>query len=211
MSTMTLYGEPGWGSVLTEAQLVWYAMPFTFEAVGDLFEDATARAKVTALNPLGQIPTLVLADGTVLTESAAITLWLAEQADSTDLVPEPGSAERASFLRWLIFITSNIYPTYTYADLPARFVPRADARDGFAEAVGQYAKMLYGQLNDAAAGPWFLGDRFSALDVYICTLTHWRPGRAWFAENTPRLTAIADATRTLPRLADVWARNYPDA
>ena len=210
MAAMTLYGEPGWGSVLIEAQLTWYGTPFALESVGDLFEDREARSKLEGINPLGQVPTLVLADGSVMTESAAITLWLAEQAGSGELVPEPGSAERARFLRWLIFITSNIYPTYTYADLPSRFVPQADARDGFADAVGGYAKKLYGHLDGEASGPWFLGDRFSALDIYICTLTHWRPGRTWFAANTPTLKAIADATQALPRLAAVWARNYPE-
>lgn len=209
MATMKLYGEPGWGSVLIETQLVWYGIPFTFEAVGDVFEQPEARAGLEKINPLGQVPTLVLADGTVMTESAAITLWLADQADSSDLVPEPGAPERARFLRWMIFITSNIYPTYTYADLPSRFVPQPDARDGFAGAVGQYAKKLYRQLDGEASAPWFLGDRFSALDIYICTLTHWRPGRRWFEAETGKLIAIADATRQLPRLAEVWARNYP--
>ena len=209
MATMKLYGEPGWGSVLIETQLAWYGMPFTFEAVGDVFEQPEARARLEKINPLGQIPTLVLADATVMTESAAITLWLAEQAGSGDLVPEPGAPERARFLRWLIFITSNIYPTYTYADLPSRFVPQADARDGFAEAVGQYAKKLYRQLDGEASAPWFLGERFSALDIYICTLTHWRPGRLWFETDAGKLMAITEATQRLPRLAEVWARNYP--
>ena len=209
METMTLYGEPGWGSVLIEAQFAWYGMSYAFEPVGNVFEDLDARAKLEKINPLGQVPTLVLADSSVMTESAAITLWLSEQTGSNELVPEPGSAERARFLRWLIFFTSNIYPTYTYADMPSRFVSQADAREGFAEAVGEYAKTLYAQLNGEAAAPWFLGARFSALDIYICTLTHWRPGRRWYEEHTPRLRKIADATLALPRLADVWARNYP--
>ena len=128
MDTMTLYGRPGWGSVLTEAQLVWYAIPFTFHEVGDLFADERARQELAKINPLAQIPTLVLPDGAVMTESAAITLWLADQAGSHELVPEPQAAERARFLRWLIFITSNIYPTYTYADDPSRFVAEASAQ-----------------------------------------------------------------------------------
>jgi GST-like protein len=144
-----------------------------------------------------------------MTESAAITLWLADEADSADLVPRPGEAERRAFLRWLIFITSNIYPTYTYADIPSRFVPDEGARDGFAEAVGAYRKKLYGILEGEAAGPWFLGERFSALDIYLCTLTRWEPRRPWFEAHTPRLVAIAEAARTVERLAAVWERNFP--
>jgi GST-like protein len=211
MNTLSLYGRPGWGSVLTEAQLVWYAIPFTFHQVGDLFAEEQARQELARINPLAQIPTLVLPDGTVMTESAAITLWLADQAGSHELVPEPRAAERARFLRWLIFITSNIYPTYTYADDPSRFVAEPSAQEGFAERVNQYAKKLYGLLNDQAAAPWFLGERFSALDLYVAVLTHWRPRRPWFEDHAPKLVAIARATEALPRLAEVWARNFPDA
>ncbi len=57
-------------------------------------------------------------------------------------------------------------------------------------------------------GRWFLGERFSALDVYVGIMTHWRPGRAWFAEHCPRLHAIAEAVDRLPALAPVWAANF---
>ena len=108
------------------------------------------------------------------------------------------------------FITSNIYPTYTYADDPARFVAGKAAREGFADAVNLYAKKLYLILDGEASGPWFLGDRFSALDIYIYTMTRWRPKRPWFDANAPTLAAIADATRAVPRLAQVWAKNFPE-
>ena len=78
VARMKLYGEPGWGSVLTEAQLDWYGIDYEFERVGDLFKSPGSRQKVSEINPIAQIPTLVMADGTVMTESAAITLHLAE-------------------------------------------------------------------------------------------------------------------------------------
>ncbi|MCG8559244.1 MAG: glutathione S-transferase family protein [Hyphomicrobiales bacterium] len=210
MEHLTLYGRQGWGSVLAETQLVWYGMPYELRSVGDLFADEEAQRELEKINPAVQVPTLVLPDGGVMTESGAITLWLAEEAESSELVPEPGAAERTQFLRWLFFVTSNIYPVYTYADDPSRFVPQESAQPAFAERMGDRAKKLYGVLNDEAAAPWFLGDRFSALDIYICAMTHWRPGRPWFEENTPNLVAIAAAAKALPKLAEVWARNYPD-
>lgn len=206
-----LYGEPGWGSVLVEAQLVWYGIPFEFHQVGDLFAGNNTSQELASLNPLRQIPTLVLPDCSVMTESAAITLLLADQTGSTELVPEPGSKERARFLRWLIFITSNIYPTYTYADEPSRFVQSKEAQAGFADVVSEYAKKLYLILNEESSAPWFLGERFSAIDIYICTMTHWRPRRPWFDANTPGLAAIADAARALPKLSEVWTGNFPQA
>jgi GST-like protein len=206
MERMKLFGEPGWGSVLVEAQLAWYGFAYDFERVGDLFKTAEARERLVKVNPLAQVPTLVLGDGSVMTESAAITLLLADYAGNGELVPPPGDPDRARFLRWLIYVVANIYPTYTYGDDPSRFVA-AGAQQEFKERVTQYAKKLYSILNANAGSPWFLGERFSALDIYVCGISRWRPGRDWFAANAPRLFEIAARTESLPRLEPVWRRN----
>lgn len=210
MGLLKLYGEPSWGSAIVEAQLVWYDIPYEFCAVGDLFKDRQARAALEKINPLGQIPTLVLPSGEVMTESAAITFWLADLTGSVDLVPEPDEPVRARFLRWLIFIIANIYPTYTYVDDPARFVPDASARPGYVETVENYGRKLYAIFDAAAGAPWFLDERFSAIDLYIAVLSHWGPRRDWFEENAPKFQAIAERTLALPKLAEVWGRNFPN-
>jgi GST-like protein len=211
MSLFVLYGNPGWGSAIVEAQLEWHGLPFEFRLAGDVFSDAEAREALGRLNPLAQMPTLVLEDGAVMTESAAITLWLADLTGSDDLVPKPDAPERAAFLRWLVFIVANIYPTYTYADDPARFVDVESAREGFAAKVHAYACRLYAILDAAAASrDSFLPGRFSALDIYIAVMTRWRPRAAWFSANTPKLWAIAERTHDNEKLKRVWARNFPE-
>lgn len=209
MPGMTLYGKRGWGSVLIEAQLDWYGLDYEFREVGDLFRSAGARQKLAEVNPIAQVPTLVLPDGTVVTESAAITLYLAELAGEDSLVPAPGSAERLAFLRWLVFIVANIYPTYTYGDDPARFVSGAKARDDFRRHVDEYRMRLYSIFEEHAGTPWFLGERFSAVDIYVCTLTRWEPGREWFEAHAPKLCDIAAAAREVDGLTDAWQRNFP--
>ena len=117
---LTLFTMPGSGSAIIEAQLAWLNLDHRLEDVGDIYEDAAAREKLAQINPLAQVPTLRLPDGTVLTESAAITLFLADFARRDDLVPGPRAPERAGFLRWLIFLVANLYPTFAYADKPER-------------------------------------------------------------------------------------------
>ena len=207
MANFRLYGEPGWGSVIVEAQLEWYGLDFEFERVGNLFKSAEARDRLEKINPLAQVPTLEMPDGTVMTESAAITLLLAETAGDDSLVPAPGDAARAAFLRWLVFVVANVYPTYTYGDDPARFVPVDTAQKPFEDAVLAYACKLYAQLEDVAGSPWFLGERFSALDIYVCAMSRWRPKQPWFAEHAPKLHTIAEAAQDLEELRAVWARN----
>jgi GST-like protein len=204
-----LFGRRGWGSVLVEAQLAWYALPFTIEEVDDLFPSAAARARLGPINPVAQVPTLLLPDGSVMTESAAISLHLADVAGSDALVPAPGDTLKPRFLRWLVFLVANIYPTFTYADDPARFVTGEAAQVAFRESVDRYAARLWGIIEEETVGAWFLGERFSALDIYIAAMTRWRPRRAWFAEHCARLYAVALRADAQPNLAAVWERNFP--
>lgn len=207
--TFILHGRPGWGSAIVEAQLAFYGLPFESVEVGDVFESEDARQALRPLNPLTQVPTLVLPDGQVMTESAAITLHLADLTGSDALVPGPRMPERAAFLRWLVYLVANVYPTFTYADLPERFVKHADAAPGFRAEVDAYARRLWGIAEGAAGTPWFLGERLSAIDVYLAVMTHWRPRGAWFAEHAPRLTMAARAAQALPALTPVLARHFP--
>jgi GST-like protein len=205
-----LFGRKGWGSVLTELQLGWYGLPYRLEEVDDLFQSAAAREQLAKINPVAQLPTLVLPDGMVMTESAAITLLLADVTHRDDLVPPVGDPSRPGFLRWLVFLVANIYPTFTFADDPARFVTGEAAQAAFLQSVAAYKARLWGMVEDEVIGPWFLGDRFSALDIYIAVMTRWSPRRPWFAEHRPRLTEIALATEKQPKLVEVWARNFAE-
>ena len=210
MSDYVLYGRPGWGSAIVELQLAWYGLPFRNEDSGDLFDSEEARARLRPLNAITQVPTLVLPDGQVMTESAAITLHLADLTGRDDLVPGPQAPERAAFLRWLVFIVANIYPTFTYADLPGRFVTAGgeEAQKAFRAAVDAYAQRLWGVVEAAAGSPWLLGQRMSALDLYAAVMTQWRPRRDWFVQHAPRVLAAADAAAALPACAPVMARHF---
>lgn len=211
MSTQdyVLYGQPGWGSAIVEAQLAWYGLPFRYEPIGDLFASAESRDRLRPLNPLTQVPTLLLPDGQVMTESAAITLLLADLTGRDDLVPGPGAAERPAFLRWLVFLVANIYPCFTYADVPERFVKAPGAGEGFKQEVNEYQKRLWSMVEPNAGSPHFLGARFSALDIYLVVMGRWRPGAKWFAEHAPKLAAATQRASAMPQFAEMIKRNFP--
>ena len=195
--------------MIVEAQLAALDLPFEYEAVPDLFRSEQARRDLAPLNPLSQLPTLQLPDGSILTESAAITLHLADATGRDDFVPAAAHASRPQFLRWLVFLVANVYPTFTYADDPQRFVRDAEAAKEFREAVDEYRCRLWQIVEIAAGTPWFLGDRASALDIYVAAMTHWRPGRRWFERNTPKVADIARRAMQDPRLIAVWEHNFP--
>lgn len=203
-----LYGAPGWGSVLAEAMLTWCDAPFRFEDVEGFDRDGPARDRLLAVNPLAQVPTLLLPDGTVMTESAAIALLLAERYPESGLAPAPDAPERATFLRWLVWMVANVYPTFTYGDYPDRWT--TGAPDELVASTLDHRKRLWRQFEVAVEpGPWVLGERFRALDIYVGAMVHWRPRQEWFRANCPNMAAVADRVDALPKLAPVWRRNFP--
>src|SRR5207248_3000352 len=66
----------------------------------DYATDSPTRARLLEVNPLGQVPTLVLPGGSILTESLAIIHYLDDLAPQAGLVPTPGDPERPAFVLW---------------------------------------------------------------------------------------------------------------
>jgi GST-like protein len=207
MSNWQLFGAPGWGSTLAEGALAWAGEPFDFIDVSGFDQPGPARDRLLAINPLARVPTLVAPDGEILTESAAIVLHLAELHPEVGLAPPPGDPQRPAFLNRLIWFVSALYPTFTYRDYPERWAPSAAG-----ELVGNvdaFRQSLWLQLEAAVGkGEWVLGDKPSALDLYVAVMTHWRPRRAWIVDHCPKLGAIARRAEVLPQIEAVMARNF---
>jgi len=156
---------------------------------------------------LARVPTLVAPGGETLTESAAIMLRLAELYPASGLAPESGDPLRPAYLNRLIWFVSVLYPTFTYRDYPERWAP--DAADQLAERIDQFRRSLWLRFEaEAGNGDWVLGERPSALDIYVTAMSRWRPRREWIAAHCPKLHRIALNAEALPALAPVMARNF---
>ena len=70
----------------------------------DIEKQENRSAEFLAVNPTGQVPALVLPDGTVMTESAAMVLHICDRHPEAKLAPPAGSPESARFQRWLVFM-----------------------------------------------------------------------------------------------------------
>jgi len=116
-----LYGAKGSGSMIVEA--AFGIARIAVETIDLDWDDVGWQSRTLAdLNPLGQVPTLVLPNDGVMTESAAMILHLADIAPDCGLVPAPTHPQRTAFLRWLVFLASAVYPTFTYGDDPKRWL-----------------------------------------------------------------------------------------
>lgn len=201
-----LLGAPNTGSTLIEAALELTGLPYriTHAAPWGGEED---QALLRRLNPLGQIPVLILPDGTVMTESAAMMLHLGDRAPEAGLVPPPDAPERPVFLRWLVFLVASVYPTFSFDDT-YRWITGERKQSELFENVDAHRNYMWTAVEEACGAPWFLGERFSCIDVYVAVMHHWFPGGDWFRRNCPKLTAIHDRLWDDPRLARMWGRNF---
>ena len=110
---LTLYGARGSGSAAIEAALARAGLAFTRVDAAS-WTPGPGLDELLRVNPLGQIPTLVLANGTVLTESAAILIHLGLTCPPGLLLPA-GASERARALRGLVYLPANCYAAISSA------------------------------------------------------------------------------------------------
>jgi GST-like protein len=207
MKNPLLLGCKGCGNAIVESAFALAGVPLDYEEV-DYSKDSPTRERLLAVNPLGQVPALVLPDGRVLTESLALIHYLDDLEPGAKLIPPPGDATRSAFYRWAVFIVAAIYPTYTYGDEPAKWVANVEGAKQLRESTDRHRQAMWTQVEAIAGTPWFLGERFSALDLYVASMTRWRPGVLWFAKHTPKLAAIAKKAAALDAVAPVLARNF---
>ena len=203
-SPWRVMGCRGCGSAIVEAALVIAKIPYDREEVD--YDTPAGHDRLAEVNPLAQVPTVVLPDGTIMTESAAIILYIDGIVPELGLVPPVRDPLRRELLRWLMFLVAAVYPTFTYGDDPKKWV--GEAGDSLRMSTDEHRKSLWRLVEGAVRGPWFLGDTPSALDLYVAVMTRWRPRREWFAENCPRLHTIATAVDADERLKGVWATNF---
>jgi GST-like protein len=208
--TYILHGDIGSGSAMPEMALAEIGGAFERREV-PLEGDHQRRAEYRALNPMGRLPTLVLPDGTVLTESLAILVTLADRHPEAALLPPPGETARAVALRWMALLAGEFYPQVTRWDYPARFgyaVDQVEAARENALAMGRdVLRVIEEHAGLGQGGPFLLGARFSVADIALAVMSRWMGGRDWVPAHLPRIQALAEAVAARPAIAPVWARH----
>jgi glutathione S-transferase len=119
-----------------------------------------------AVNPMGKVPA-ILHGGALVTEQVAIFIYLADLFPQAGLAPALGDPLRGPYLRWMVYYAACFEPAV---------VDRAMKRDPAPQSMSPYGDFetvmstLTAQLD---AGPYILGERFSAADVLWGTALQW--------------------------------------
>lgn len=161
-------------------------------------------ADYLSVNPMGKVPAITHR-GVTVTECAAICAYLADAFPQTGLAPALDDAARGPYLRWMFFGAGPLEAAVTARSLGLLAPADKAAMAGY----GSFDHVVEAlETAVSAAGPWLLGDRFSALDVYLGSQIGWG---LQFKSLPDRDAFKAYAGRLFQRPAAIRAREIDDA
>ena len=170
---MKLFYKKGACSLAPHIVMAELNMVYEIEEV-DLKNKTSPSGDFYKINPNGSVPALKMEDGNVLTESAVIMQYLAEQKPEAGLVPKYGTSERYRCLEWLNFIATDLHKNFS----PLFFGPMiVQNPEGQAEMKKFYVEMLKKKIAVASARlgekDYVLGSTFTVPDAYLFTVLSW--------------------------------------
>ncbi|EPS4380192.1 glutathione transferase GstA [Enterobacter hormaechei] len=164
---MKLFYKPGACSLASHITLRESGKDFTLDGVDLMKKRLENGDDFFAINPKGQVPALLLDDGTLLTEGVAIMQFLADNVPDRQLLAPTGSIARYKTLEWLNYIATELHKGFTplfRPDTPEEYKPTV--------RVLLEKKLQY--VNDALKDDqWICGSRFTIADAYLFTVLRW--------------------------------------
>jgi glutathione S-transferase len=135
----------------------------------------TPGSPIHAVNPLGRVPALRLADGEVITENSAILPYLADLKPEGGLYAPAGSVERAKIQAWIGYINSEIHAaSFRPINRPERYSNDASAHDGIRRRGREQLKTALGHLDRRLKDrPFLEGGWFTIADAYLGVFVRW--------------------------------------
>ncbi|MDM2797331.1 MULTISPECIES: glutathione transferase GstA [unclassified Citrobacter] len=164
---MKLFYKPGACSLASHITLRESGKDFTLDGVDLMKKRLENGDDFFAVNPKGQVPALLLDDGTLLTEGVAIMQYLADSVPDRQFLAPTSSLSRYKTIEWLNYIATELHKGFTplfRPDTPEDFKPTVRAL--------LEKKMQY--VNDSLKdNQWICGPRFSIADAYLFTVLRW--------------------------------------
>ena len=186
---MQLFVMPGACSLASHIALLWADLPFDLVILGH--EDAAGDA-FRKLNPKGAVPTLVLDDGTVITESLAILTYIADIAPAAGLGANAGDAVgRAKLNESLAELVSDVHKAWAPFFVPGRFTVSPEGEAGVRLAAFDQLDAQYARLDAVMAGKhWRVLGRRTVADAYLYVMCSWKDMTPMPLSAFPHLAAF---------------------
>jgi glutathione S-transferase len=180
----TLYYSPGTASLCVHQALLEADAPYRLVRV-DLKAGEQRDPAYLRLNPGGVVPTLLI-DDAPFTESAALLMTVATRHPEARLAPAEGSASRAAWYQWIVYLANTLQPAFRLWFYPADVSPDPDTQGILSAAMRSRIEGVWARIDAhlLSRGPYLLGAEFSAADLLLIMLMRWsrkmpRPATGW--------------------------------
>jgi glutathione S-transferase len=151
------------------------------------------------LNPGGVVPTLLI-DDVPFTETAALLMTVATRHPEARLAPAEGSAGRAAWYQWIVYLANTLQPAFRLWFYPADIGEQADVRAILQAATRRKIESIWARIDAylLAQGPYVLGAEFSAADLMLIMLMRWSRNMPRPATEWPALSQFATRLKARP-------------
>jgi glutathione S-transferase len=196
--TITFYHAAPSRSAIVHWMLEEVGAPFRIELL-DLSKREQKRPQYLAVNPMGKVPAIVHL-GVVITEVAAICVYLADAFPAAGLAPAIKDPGRGTYLRWALFEAASLEPA-----IIDRMLERPPGRPG-ALGYGDFDTTMDVVARAVTPGPYLPDTRFSAADVLIGSALRWGM-MVGCVPQRPEVTAYVERLTARPALQRAQAKD----
>ncbi|WP_145541900.1 glutathione transferase GstA [Yersinia alsatica] len=164
---MKLFYKPGACSLSPHIVLREAGLDFSIESVDLASKKTETGEDYLSINPKGQVPALLLDDGSLLTEGVAIVQYLADKVPDRHLIAPSGTLSRYHAIEWLNFVATELHKGFSplfNSKTPEEY--KAIARERLDKQFSYVDSVL-------AQHDYLLGKKFSVADAYLFTVTRW--------------------------------------
>ncbi|CFR11555.1 glutathione transferase GstA [Yersinia kristensenii] len=164
---MKLFYKPGACSLSPHIVLREAGLDFSIESVDLATKKTETGEDYLRINPKGQVPALLLDDGSLLTEGVAIVQYLADKVPDRQLIAPSGTLSRYHAIEWLNFVATELHKGFS-----PLFNPKTP--DEYKAIARERLDKQFSYVDsELAKHDYLLGSKFSVADAYLFTVTRW--------------------------------------
>jgi glutathione S-transferase len=196
---MKLFTRPGTCSLASDIALREAGVAFDLVKVSRHTGKTSDGVDFSQINSKGYVPALLLDNGELLTENAALLQYIGDLNPAAKLVPPIGTLERYRVNEWLAYLNSEIHKSYSplfYPDAPEAM--KEYARENLTKRVGWLAEKL-------GARPYLMGEQFTVADAYLFVVLSWAAHVSFDLTRWPNLVAFQERVGARPHVQEALA------
>ena len=210
-----MYSRIGTGAAAVEALLHELEVPHEYVEVAVSKDDPyRLDPAYYDINPLGQVPYIVCDDGTIMSESAAMMVALADRFGRNKMVdhglyiPSPDDPARNSYMRWMLFFASGVYYNHLFYAYSNRYVSSPAAQGELrTNALKELDRLFHFANNQLGNQSYFLGGECSPFDLYAAMLFAWHPDFKGFSAKYPMVKEFCKRIFNRPKSKKIWEKH----